>query len=172
MSSRSKSKFLIELLEVIIIVFALSWFSKTFIFGFAQMPDDSMLPTLGVNNHILVDKCFYKNTRTLKRGDIVVFLTDNNQNENIKRLIGLAGDKIEIRNGFTYVNDKPLYEPYAHIPITNQFKPIIVPDDHIFVLNDNRTAKDDSRLTGSIPKENLVGKAVLCYWPWPRIKSL
>lgn len=172
MISKDLSKSLIEILEVLIVVFALSWFVNTYIFGFAQVKHNGMLPTLGHNDQVLMYKSPMNNFSSLKRGDIVVFSKDTEPENSINRVIGLAGEKIEIRNGFTYINGKPIYEPYAYTPITNDFNPTIVPRNHVFVLNDNRLEKNDSRTFGSIPQEDLIGKAIFRYWPWTKIKGL
>lgn len=166
-------RIVVELLEIVIIILALSWFAKIYILDFTQIKGDYMLPTLGHNNYIFIDKFTYKKSDQLYRGDVIVFYTDASKNNtSVKRVIGLAGDKVEIRNGFTYVNGKPLYEPYSHTPVTYEFPLIVVPENHIFVLNDNRFNKNDSRTSGSISQDILIGRALFCYWPWTKIKSL
>lgn len=171
MNLKKTLKITAEILEVLIVIFALSWFAQTNLFEFTTVKDDGMLPTLSSNNRVLVDKCFINDESSLSRGEIIVF-TDNGGEKSIKRVIALAGDKVEIRNGFTYINGKPQYEPYAYTPVTTVFSQIIVPRNHVFVLNDNRAEQNDSRLNGSIPHKRIVGKAVLCYWPWPNLKVL
>jgi len=109
---------------------------------------------------------------TMERGDIVAYLSPEKDSIEIKRLIGLPGDIVEIRNGYTYVNGQPLYEPYAQIPVTYTFKPIVVSEDELFVLNDNRTEEDDSRSDGNVSFDKLEGKALLCVWPLTGMKSL
>jgi len=165
-----KAKDYLQIIEIMIIVFALSWFAKTFIFGFAQAGDDGMLPLLGRNDWVFVDKVGLK---TLSRKDIVVIKQDTGgQDMMIRRLIGLSGDKIEVRNGYAYVNDQPLYIPKAYTPVTYTFTPVIVPEGYVFLLNDNRTDENDSRTWGSIPRDRVIGKAQFCFWPWARIKGL
>lgn len=171
MIARDSTKYSMEILEIIIIVFALAWFSKTFLLGFAQVNDNDMLPTLGNNTQILVNKGVHYFAGSLEKGDILVY-TDGDLGIEIKRLIGLPGDKVEIKNGYAYVNDRPLYEPYAHTPIDSKFSAITIPENHFFVLNDNRGVYNDSRKIGSIPKDKLIGQAVFSYWPWYKIKSL
>jgi len=168
--SNHKTNLVIEIIEIIIIVFALSWFTKTYLVGFATVQDNGMLPTLGVNNRVLVVK-ISKINPTLESGDIVVYL-DKDNNQKIKRLIGITGDTIEMRNGLTYVNDKPLFEPYAETPLTYQFPKFVVRKDQVFVLNDNRSDQNDSRQVGSIPIDDFIGKAIFCYWPWSNLKGL
>jgi len=160
----------IEIVEIILIVFALSWGIRTFVFDFAKVHDNGMFPNLRQNNHVFVDK-FIKNT-TITRGSVVVLYYEDNGEESLRRLIGLAGDKVEIRNGFAYVNDQPFYIKNAITPITYTFPPVTVPEGQVFVLNDNRTDENDSRTWGSISEEQIVGEAEFCYWPWQYIKAL
>jgi len=160
----------VEILEIVIIVFALSWLIKTDVLGFSSVSGDGMLPVLGKNNQVLVVK-FFRSTTFLARGDIVVF-RDEQMNEHTERLVGLPGDRIEIRNGFAYVNGKPTYEPYARTPPTYQMAPVFVPKNSVFVLNDNRTVQNDSKEFGSIPIDSVQGRAVMCYWPWSKMQIL
>ncbi len=167
---KDTAKLIVEIIEILIIIFALSWFMKMYVVGFSSVDGNGMLPTLGNNDQIFVLK-FIDDPDSLQRGDIVV-LKDINSNQRVKRLIGRPKDEIEIRNGFTYVNGKPLYEPYALTPLTLKMEPLIIPQNQVFVLNDNRSEANDSRELGSIPIDNLEGKAIFCYWPWSRIKGL
>lgn len=169
---KNRSRFIIEVLEILILVFALSWFVNTFVFGLTQVKDNGMLPALERGDQVLINKSPINGFGALEGGDIVVFRQAPDQENRVKRLIGLAGDKIEIRNGFTYVNGNPIYEPYANTPVTCQFQAITVPQDHVFVLNDDRSETNDSRTLGSIREDNLIGEAIFCYWPWAKIKSL
>jgi len=168
-SSKDKAKFVMEVIEMLIIVFALSWFSKTYVIGFAAVKDNAMLPTLSRHSQVFVAK-FLRTANTLERGDIIAFRAA--KNSYVKRLIGLPGDQIELRNGFVYINGQPLYEPYAQTPVSQKIEALTVPPDTFFVLNDNRSEQDDSRIFGCIPIEDIMGKAVVCYWPWFQIKIL
>lgn len=167
-----KTRLHLEIIEILIIVFALSWFMKTYLVQFAQVGGSTMLPTLSQNNIVLVDKFFHIKMNTMERGDIVAYLSPEEDSIEIKRLIGLPGDTVEIRNGYTYVNGQPLYEPYAQIPVSYTFEPIIVSEDELFVLNDNRTEEGDSRSDGNLSFNKLKGKALLCVWPLTSMKSL
>jgi signal peptidase I len=165
-----KPQLIIEVLEIIIFVFAISWLMKTYVFGFAGVQDEGMMPTLGKYDQVFVSKLFIS-TASLERGDIAIFL-DGERKPHVKRVIGLPGETVEIRNGFTYVNAKPLYEPYAQIPMTYRLESLTVPQGYVYVLNDNRTEQTDSRTLGSIPNERIMGKALFCFWPVSKIKGL
>lgn len=167
-----KNRLLFEIIEIIIITFALSWFMKTYLIEFAKIEDNSMLPTLSPNSVVLVDKFMYSKLDNLNRGDIVVYLTSDKYSAEIKRVIGLPGDMVEIRNGFTYVNGRPIYEPYAEMPVAYLFEPVTVSNYELFVLNDNRDNNDDSRTAGNLSLQQLEGKALLSIWPVTSIKGL
>jgi signal peptidase I len=103
----------------------------------------------------------------VQRGDIIVFhFPMDPKQELIKRVIGLPGDRVEVAGGVVYVNGLPLEEPYIAAPpaYTSQWD---VPEGRLFVLGDNRNDSSDSHSWGFLPYENVVGKAVLIYWPPP-----
>lgn len=124
-----------------------------------------MEPTLNSNEYVLVNKALYL-LRPPERGDVIVFHNPNNTSVDfIKRVIGLPGDTIQVDNARVLVNGVALNEPYISspsTPVTNTWK---VPPDKYFVLGDNRPVSDDSRYWGCVPKDLIVGKAVVIYWP-------
>lgn len=172
MLATKKRRLPLEIIEILIIAFALSWFMKTYLVQFTQIGDSTMLPTLSQNNVTMVDKFFHSKINALERGDLVAYTSSEKESIEIKRVIGLPGDTVEIRNGYTYVNGQPLYEPYAQIPVSYIFEPVVVSDDELFVLNDNRAVINDSRSTGNVSLEKLEGKALFCIWPLTNIKNL
>ncbi len=102
------------------------------------------------------------------RGDIAVFLSPTpGERDFIKRIIGVPGDTVEVRGGETYLNGKPLTEPYIRGPANYEVAPQVVPKGYYFVLGDNRPNSSDSHVWGFLPAENLIGKAWLSYWPPP-----
>jgi signal peptidase I len=135
----------------------------------------SMQPTLTAGEYLWVNKAAYfeLDGRYVlggpQRGDIAVLRPPNEEVDLIKRIIGLPGDRLMIRNGEVYINDQALDEPYIHFsagytyPIDGQ--PLIVPPGQYFVLGDNRSNSRDSHLGWFVPAENLVGRAWLTYWP-------
>jgi signal peptidase I len=135
-----------------------------------------MMPTLQRNDRLIVDKWSYYFTAP-DRGEIVVFSpTENIKKENpnlkdafIKRIIGLPGDKVEIREGQVYVNDRALQERYIEAPPRYQYGPIVIPSDSYFVLGDNRNNSYDSHFFGVVPRANIIGKASKIYFPLERM---
>lgn len=172
---KSNARFLIELVEIILIAFALSWVLRTYVIEARKIPTGSMLPTIQLEDRVIVDKFFFKRFDHISIGDIVVFHAPPSAHatdDYIKRVIGLPGDKIEIRNNTTFVNSQPLYEPYLLDKSNNDFDPIIVPEDSVFVMGDNRNNSADSREWGTLPIENITGRTLFRYWPIGQIGAL
>lgn len=131
----------------------------------------SMMPTLENGEFVLVNKMSYQ-IGEINRGDIIVFdFPLNPKEELIKRVIGLPGDTVRVENGLVYVNGQMLNEPYISKPpqYTGSWT---VRDGEIFVLGDNRNNSNDSKDWGLLPAENVVGKAILIYWPPPLWKMI
>ncbi len=158
-----------DLLETIIFAFILAFIIKSFILQISYIPTGSMIPTLNEREAVLVLRVPYY-FREPKRGEIIIFkYPEDPTKEYVKRLIGLPGDKIEIKNGVVYVNGNPLEEPYVQNKTSDNYGPITVPQNSYFVLGDNRPVSVDSRYWGFVPKKNLVGKAVFRLWPPQRV---
>ena len=124
----------------------------------------SMRPTLDDGEFVLVNRMSYR-FGTIERGDIIVFnYPANPDQELIKRVIGLPGDQVTINNGQVALNGYILSEPYiADAPqYDGEWR---VPDNYLFVLGDNRNNSSDSHAWGMLPIENIVGKAIVIYWP-------
>lgn len=141
------------------------------------IPSQAMLPTLQVNDHLIIDKRAYCNNSP-KRGDLIVFKPTETirkqgiENPMLKRIIGLPGDTVEITNAKVYINNKLLRENYIAEAPKYQYGPITVPDNSYFVLGDNRNNSYDSHYWGFVPSELIIGKAVRIYWPPGRQKTL
>ena len=132
----------------------------------------SMQPTLFERDFVLVNKLAYK-LGELNRRDVVVFQPPiEAENEPyIKRVIGLPGDTVRITDGMVYINDLPLQESYEAGP-PNYHGVWKVPPGRVFVLGDNRNNSSDSHLWGMVPVDNIIGKAVVVYWPFTHWKVL
>ncbi len=126
----------------------------------------SMLPTLQDGEFVLVNRLAYRFETSPQRGDIIVFHSpiDNTQ-DLIKRIIGLPGDTVTVQNGVVYINGNPLQEPYiAAAPLYSGSWN--VPEGYLFVLGDNRNDSSDSHSWGLLAQENILGKAILIYFPF------
>lgn len=131
----------------------------------------SMLPTLHDGEFVLVNRLAYR-FDSPQRGDIVVFhYPPDPRQDLIKRVIGLPGDTVSVQGGIVLVNNEPLSEPYiAQSPL--YAGTWVVPEGHLFVLGDNRNDSSDSHSWGMLPFENIVGKAVLIYWPFQNLQLI
>ncbi len=138
------------------------------------IPSESMVPTFLVNDFILVNEVIYKVTDPV-RGDIVVFQPteegySGDKTDLIKRVVGVAYDTLEIKEGSLWLNGQKLEEPYVLEPMRKDFGPVTIDPGHIFVMGDNRNDSRDSRYIGQIPLENLVGRAEVIFFPFTRLK--
>ena len=184
---KPKSK-LQEYIEAIILAIVIAFFIRTFVIQAYKIPSGSMKPTLLIGDHILVSKFNYgiklpliRSTLvplgTPKRGDIVVFIYPEDRSKDfIKRLIGVPGDTIEIRdkkiliNGLPYKDEHGVYVDHLIIPGSVQprdnFGPVTVPKQKLFVMGDNRDESYDSRFWGMVDQRDVLGKALIIYWSW------
>jgi signal peptidase I len=129
----------------------------------SQVFDISMQPTLVAGQRLIVLKVFY----TPERGDIVIVRPPIEPNkEFVKRLIGLPGDIVEVKNNTVYINGIPLDEPYIKARPAYSFGPYEVPDNNYFVLGDNRNNSSDSHNDWTVTRQEIVGKVWLRYWPF------
>jgi signal peptidase I len=149
---------------------------QSFVARSYYIPSGSMLPTLQINDRLIVDKISYRFANPV-RGDIVVFDPPAKlgfKDAFIKRVIGLPGDRVEVKNGKVYVNDKALSEKYIEEAPSYTWSSMsltpdgIVPEGHYLVLGDNRNNSYDGHYWGFIPKDRIVGKAVVRFWPIDR----
>lgn len=142
----------------------------TFVVQGFYIPTGSMRPTLEVGDRILVNKFIYR-FKDPERSEIIVFRYPiEPRRKFIKRVIGIGGDTVEIIGGQVFVNDQPLEEDYTLTPGFSNYGPITVPEDNYFVLGDNRNNSEDSRFWGFVPQENVVGQALMIFWPISRAK--
>lgn len=132
----------------------------------------SMQPTLYEQDFVLVNRLAYQ-LGDLQRRDVVIFRPPlaAEKEPYIKRIIGLPGDVVRVAGGVVYVNDLPLRETYEAAP-PNYQGVWVVPENSVFVLGDNRNNSSDSHLWGMVPVENIIGKAVVVYWPLTHWKTL
>jgi signal peptidase I len=162
----------LEYLVILLVSFALVFgFVRPFVMEAFWIPSGSMIPTLEIGDRVLVNKFIYRFTDP-RRGDIIVFESVDNSNEDlIKRVVGLPGDKIAVRGGKLFVNGEPQKEPYTNKkpPDRSFYAQTTVPKNHVFVMGDNRGNSADSRVFGPLPEKNIEGEAFLRFWPPDRI---
>lgn len=183
-----KSIFSRENIEAVLIAVVLALFIRTFVVQAFKIPSGSMLETIQLGDHILVNKFIYGvkipfADKTLipikdpKRGDIIVFTPPHEPDKDyIKRVIGVSGDKIEIKNKKLYVNDEYVTGTYEihtdsrtfsrELSARDNFGPVNVPDGYLFMMGDNRDNSQDSRFWGFASLEKVKGKAMFIYWSW------
>ena len=164
-----------------------SWLVKPY-----RIPSESMVPTLRPGDRVLVNRVTFR-LRDPERGDVIVFrYPEDPAVVFIKRVVGVPGDVLEVRNGRLYVNGKKTAEPYVHHtggrldPTLAQAaiagstlhdpwslaEPFRVPAASYFVMGDNRTDSDDSRDWGTVPRGAIVGEGLATYWPLSRLRAL
>jgi signal peptidase I len=171
--------------ETILVCVIFLIFSRAFVFQQSKIPSGSMEETLLPGDYIMVNRFVYAPTsfdwerkllpaREVHRGDVVVFKFPNQPEiDYIKRVIGLPGDTIELRNGYVFVNGTPIDEPY----VTGENRagdrrgnwgPRVVDPDHFLVMGDHRNSSDDSRAWGLVPAHLMKGRALLIWWSYPQ----
>ena len=168
-----------EWVETIVIALALAMIVRTFVVAAFKIPTGSMKPTLLEGDKIFVNKFIYR-FKPVERGDVIVFkYPEDPKKDYVKRLVGLSGETIEIKEGRIYIDDKEIDTPsiknvyyrnsgdYGEKDIKTK-----VPQDCFFVLGDNSANSRDSRYWGFVPKKYLVGKAFVIWWPPNRIRLI
>jgi signal peptidase I len=181
-----------EYFESFCVAVILALFVRTFVVQAFKIPTGSMENNLLIGDHLLVNKFIFGPTplaigratlpvRPIRRGDIVVFkYPEEPDRDFIKRVIGLPGETVELRNKKVFVNNQPLEEPYVHFltpptsdyqevtsfDVRERFGPVTVPADKYFVMGDNRDNSQDSRYWGFLPRDYVKGKALVIYWSY------
>jgi len=183
-----------EYFESIVIAVILALFIRTFVVQAFKIPTGSMEENLLIGDHLLVNKFIFAPTAShleqallpvasIKRGDVIVFkYPEDPERDFIKRVIGLPGETVEVREKKVYVNGQALDEPYAHylLPVSTpsefhevtsfdvreRYEPVTVPADQYFVMGDNRDNSQDSRYWGFLRRDYVKGKALIIYWSY------
>jgi signal peptidase I len=178
-----------EYFESIVVAVILALFVRTFVFQAFKIPTGSMKPNLLVGDHLLVNKFIFAPAasrlerallpmRPIERGDVIVFkFPEEPERDFIKRVVGLPGDALELKNQTIHINGMPLIEPYAHylfpptaqgqingFDLRRQYGPVTVPEGHYFMMGDNRDDSQDSRFWGFLPASYVKGRALFIYW--------
>jgi len=187
---KKKKSGLRENIEAILVAIVLALFIRTFVIQAFKIPSGSMKETLLIGDHILVNKFIYgvkvpflQTTiipiKNPKHGDVVVFkFPEDPSKDFIKRVIGVAGDVVQVRDKQVYVNGKLLNHDFgihtdsyifpASVQPRDNFGPVIVPPHSLFVMGDNRDQSYDSRFWGFVDLKAVKGKALMIYWSWDK----
>ena len=185
MDRKSSLGCLVEVVETLVLTLVIFFVIQNFIAQPYQVQQNSMERTLEPGQYVLVDK-LTPHFDTYKRGDVIVFKPPKtwtaDETPFIKRVIGLPGDKVEVRDdGRVYVNGTALDEPYTYKNAAGVNEPTTVSSDQsswvvaagdLFVMGDHRRASADSRVFGTIGESDVIGRAFLRYWPLPTIGIL
>jgi signal peptidase I len=183
-----------EYFESIVIAVILALFIRTFVVQAFKIPTGSMEENLLIGDHLLVNKFVFGPTATgvertllpvdtIKRGEVIVFkYPEEPDRDFIKRVIGLPGETVELKEKKVYINGKPLDEPYVHFlqppsgesefhevtsfDVRERYGPVTVPPTQYFVMGDNRDNSQDSRYWGFLPRDYVKGKALFIYWSY------
>jgi signal peptidase I len=177
-----------EFIEAILTALLIAAFIISFIVQAFKIPSGSMIPTLLVGDHLFVNKFIYGvklpyfratiiPVTDPKREDVVVFIYPEDRSKDfIKRVIGVAGDTIEMKNKKLFINNQPYADPYgvyddhtmlpSDVQPRDNFGPVVVPEKSLFVMGDNRDHSLDSRFWGFVDLKDVQGKAFILYWSW------
>ena len=194
MTTQFKKSTVREYFESIVIAVILALFIRTFVVQAFKIPTGSMMNNLLIGDHLLVNKFMFGPTassierallpmRPVRRGDVVVFkYPEEPDRDYVKRVIGLPGETLEVRNKKVYIDEKPLDEPYVHfleapsgppelhevtsLDVRENYGPVIVPPNEYFMMGDNRDNSQDSRYWGFLPRDYIKGRAMMVYWSY------
>lgn len=149
---------------------------RTFVAEARYIPSGSMLPTLEIDDRLIIDKLGYRFAEP-QRGDVVVFYPTDKLKEEykdafIKRIIGLPGETVEVRDGRVLIDGEPLSENYIAEKPQYNWGPETVPEGQYLVLGDNRNNSYDSHYWGFVPRDNIIGRAIVRFWPLDRVGGI
>jgi signal peptidase I len=182
-----RQNFIKEYLKPILIALLLALLIRTFAVQAFKIPSGSMEPTLRVGDYLLVNKFIYgmripyTGTRLFpyekpQRGDVIVFIYPVDPSKDfIKRVIGREGEKVQIIDNKIYINDRQIPDPWGYfkkrvpswfLQTVENYGPVIVPKDSLFVMGDNRDNSEESRFWGFLPLNDVLGKALIMYFSW------
>jgi signal peptidase I len=164
-----------ENIQILILALGLALTIRTFVAEPRYIPSESMIPTLEIGDRLIVEKLSYLG-HPPRRGDIIVFAPPPQLQSQgylgdqafIKRVIGLPGDTIEIKDGHVFVDRQLQTESYIAEPPNYLMSPMVVPPNQLFVMGDNRNNSNDSHIWGFLPQVNIVGHACFRFWPLER----
>jgi signal peptidase I len=163
-----------EVVETVGLSVLLAFGIRTFVAEARYIPSGSMLPTLEINDRLVIDKVSYDFSDP-HRGDIVVFHPPESLHQKeafIKRVIGLPGETVEVKQGQVLIDGQPIEESYIEAPPDYHWGPETVPGDSYLLLGDNRNNSFDGHYWGFVSKDRIIGRAAIRFWPLDRIGLL
>jgi signal peptidase I len=170
---KSFKNFFREVISTLLIALALAFLLRLFVFEGRIIPSGSMLPTIQLQDQVLVNKLVY-HFREPRRGEIIVFDPPiESELDFIKRVIALPGETVEMRDNKVYIDGVALIEPYLEEPLNYEWGPVVVPENSLLVLGDNRNHSNDSHLWGAwLDVAKIKGQAFAMYWPLEHARKL
>jgi signal peptidase I len=164
-------RFLRDIIVIILFALVISIIARVTV-ETREVFHQSMLPTIQPGELVVVSKAAYF-FNDPERGDVVILEHPYNSDQHlIKRIIGLPGDSIEIRDNTVFIDGNPLNEPYVMEPLDYKYPNQEIPPNEYFVLGDNRNMSNDSHTGWTVPSENIIGKVWITYWPPPYWKTI
>ncbi len=174
-----RRRVLLDWAVVIVVALLVAFLVRTFVLAHFVVDGTSMASTLHDDDRVFVNKLSYR-LHDPNRGDVVVLhqISGTSERDLIKRVIALPGETIEVRNCQVFVDGRTLEEPYLDDEVLatgncgGDVAPTSVPEDHVYVMGDNRAGSQDSRALGPIAEDDLVGRAFVVFWPWSNMQWL
>ena len=168
-----------ENITILVLALGLAFFIRTFVAEPRYIPSGSMLPTLEIGDRLIVEKLSYY-SHPPQRGDIIVFAPPPQLQEQgfeqdqafIKRVIGLPGNTVEVKNGHVFIDRQLLTENYIAEAPNYPMSEMVVPPGQFFVMGDNRNNSNDSHIWGFLPRANIIGHACFRFWPIERLGGM
>ncbi|MEL6159627.1 MAG: signal peptidase I [Cyanobacteria bacterium J06623_5] len=170
----------VEALQTLSLSVLMAFGIRQFVAEARVVPTGSMQPTVEINDRLFIEKISYR-FQAPQRGDIIVFrapqkaldaANSTSGDAYLKRIIGLPGETVEVRDGKVFINDQPLAETYIKAPPVYTWGPHVVPQGEYLVLGDNRNGSSDGHVWGFLPGESIIGKATARFWPPNRFGGL
>lgn len=169
---------ILEFIATLLVAFLLAQAVRAWVIQPYVVPTGSMLPTIQLGDHVLGNKFVYR-FGTPEVGDIVILDDPTGQvGTLIKRCVAVGGQTVDLEDGVVVIDGRPLEESYTYgqpsdpLPGSELMFPIVIPDDHIWVMGDNRTQSQDSRWFGAVPVSSVQGRGFFIYWPLSRFGTL
>ncbi len=172
---RSRQRAILEWVAILVVAVSVSFLMRTYVVQTFFIPSGSMEPTLQIGDRIIVSKLSL-DFGSIHRGDILVFKAPPAEHcgevvtDLVKRVIGLPGDVLTSRGNTIFINGKPLKETWSHYePLSTPITRTVVPPNQYFMMGDNHPNSCDSRMWGTVPRSDIIGRAFLRIWPLSRI---